>query len=243
MPGAIRNRHIKLAPIAMAECNTLLAQFVKSLAREELMSGSGNAPAIAYAFIARNLLGRGFYKAARCSMLRSLESLGSTNLSTGVDALSMFLRGGPSFSSKGLMNRIDDLVRRIARKALPTRLRETIRVSLRRGRPCQSPSCTLRWIRFAIWSSRTSFRRFMQRTFSEGPILFQVLVRIFRRLKSYGTKYPNFARERRLLDAGRTVRRLVLDAQGRSRDRPIHRRRHRRCAHNKEPNRVWSQRR
>ncbi len=125
---------IKLAPIAMAECNTLLAKFVKSLTREELVLASGNAPAVAYAFIARNLLGRGFYKAARCSMLEAYKSLGYTNLRTGVDALWIFLRGRTFvFEQRLFMNSIDDFVRRIARKVLPTRLRETIRASLARS--------------------------------------------------------------------------------------------------------------
>src|SRR4051794_19803730 len=114
---------IKLAPIAMAECNTLLARFVSTLGKEELTSASENVPAIAYALIARNLRRRGFHKAARCAALKALESLVSTNLHHTVAALSVLLRDL-------LFGRIRHVVRLIARNVLPTRLRDTIRMSL-----------------------------------------------------------------------------------------------------------------
>jgi hypothetical protein len=124
---------IKLAPVAMTECNTLLARFVSSLRREELTSASESVPAIAYALIARNLRQRGFYKAARCATLKALKNLVSTNLNDAVAALSILLRGKTLALKPGSdLNRIHLLVRRIARRILPTRLRQAIRLFLAR---------------------------------------------------------------------------------------------------------------
>ncbi len=111
---------IKMAEVVLDECNALLSGFVDNLAPKELIDGSGNAPAVAYALIARNLWNRGFNRAGRQAAFRSLGSAARASLSSQIAAVSTLLKAGTA-------DRAWDAAAYVANRTLPAPVRKILR--------------------------------------------------------------------------------------------------------------------
>jgi len=118
---------IKMADVVLDECNALLSGFVDNLAPKELIDGSGDAPAVAYAAIARNLWNRGFNRAAQRAARRSLGGAVKASSSDRMVAISTLLKAGTA-------DRAWDAGTYVANRFLPARARATLRRVLNAAR-------------------------------------------------------------------------------------------------------------
>lgn len=131
----------KLADTVVAECNVLLGNFVDGLSANELLSGSGRAPAVAYALLCRNLLQRGFFEAARRARSKSLQSIRSSSIRDRLTVVSILLVGGT-------VDRIYGFLAGALRSVLPPSARRLVRrflnLAMRGARILHSPVDSVR---------------------------------------------------------------------------------------------------
>lgn len=84
---------IKLAGLALTECNTLLSGFINKLNHDELLHPSPHVLSVAYARLASSMWYRGFLKAGRLGMHLSLKSFSQCSSRSNFLAISIIAKG------------------------------------------------------------------------------------------------------------------------------------------------------
>lgn len=111
---------IRLAGVALAECNALLTRFVSELSKEELTQGSNRASVVGYAEIAASMWQRGFTQAGSRSFRLTVQNLSGANVADRIAAISVLAKGSA-------LGTVYDRTRRMARRMLPPNVRGLLR--------------------------------------------------------------------------------------------------------------------